>query len=145
MYTTVADFLARHNRADNPELTQLCPDPDDATEPDAVRLAQALTEASGQMDLYLGTHHDLPLTGLSDAQAADLARICCDIARYRLWADQASKEVRQRYDDATAFLEQAASGRIRLGASPTSARPPALAAGTRALVYGADFVTAYTL
>lgn len=145
MYTTVEDFIARHNRPDNPELTQLVPDPDDDTAPDATRLEQALTEASGQMDLYLGAHHTLPLTGLSEAQTAELARLCCDLARYRLWADQASKEVRQRYEDAVAFLARTASGSIRLGASPVSGGPPALAAGTRTLVYGSDFVTAHTL
>jgi phage gp36-like protein len=129
MYATLDDLLERFNRAARPELTELAPDPDDPSEPDEARLEQALTEASGQMDLYLGTRHRLPLEGLSDAQAGDLTRLCCDIARYRLWADQASKEVRLRYDDAIGFLEQAAAGRVRLGVSDTVANARASVSG----------------
>lgn len=130
MYATLTDLLARHNRADNPELTQLAQNPDDPDEPHLVRLEQVLTEASGQMDLYLGTRHTLPIAGLSDAQAGDLSRLCCDIARYRLWADAASKEVRQRYEDAIGFLEQAAAGRVRLGhGEPVIGRARASASG----------------
>lgn len=117
MYATLDDLLERFNRADNPELAQLVPDDSDPPEADLTRLEQALTEASGQMDLYLGSRHSLPLAGLSEAEAGDLARICCDIARYRLWADAASKEVRLRYEDAIGFLKDAAAGRIVLGAA----------------------------
>lgn len=119
MYATLDDLLARFNRADHPELTQLVPDDgSDPPEPDGARLEQALHEASGQMDLYLGTRHSLPLAGLSPTERVELTRLCCDIARYRLWADRASAEVRQRYEDAIHFLEQAAAGRVRLGIEP---------------------------
>lgn len=122
-YATLAEMLSRHNRAENPELTQITA-PAGALAPDDARVRQALEEASGQMDLYIGTRHGLPLSGLRATEATDLSRMCCDIARYRLWDDRASEEVRKRYEDAVRFLEQVSAGRIRLGAGTdgTSAR-----------------------
>jgi phage gp36-like protein len=117
MYATLADLLARYDRPENPELTQLAPDPDDATAPDATRMEQALTDASGQMDMAFRHHHTLPLEGLSAAELSDLARLCCDIARFRLWSDKASDEVKYRYEDALKFLKAASEGHIRLGVS----------------------------
>jgi phage gp36-like protein len=40
---------------------------------------------------------------------AVLTRITCDIARYRLWEDRASDEVRRRYDDAVKLLTHISS------------------------------------
>lgn len=113
-YATLAEMLGRHNRTENPELTQLTALPG-AAGPDETRIAQALDEASGQMDVYFGSRYDVPVSGLSDAQSAHLSQMCSDIARYRLWDDRASEEVRTRYEDALRFLEQVAAGKVHLG------------------------------
>jgi phage gp36-like protein len=130
-YCTLAAMLARHNRPENPELTQITAIAG-AAGPDEARITQALDEASGQMDLYLGTRHTVPLSGLSGPETEHLAGVCADIARYRLWDERASDEVRRRYEDAIQFLQQAAAGRIRLG------RTEAAAAGARATVTGPE-------
>lgn len=120
MYATTADMIARFDRPENPELTQLIPVADTTpAEVDTRRLAVVLAEASGEMDAYLGSRNSLPLSGIGADQAANLSRICCDIARYRLWDDRASDEVRRRYDDALKFLQGVASGTILLSASGT--------------------------
>ena len=121
-YATVAQMLARFESLADPELTQLTgvlntpqdPEAEPVMVPDETRIETALTEASGQMDLYLGTRNPLPLTALSASHAEELARICCDIARYRLWHDAASEEVRRRYEDAVRILEQIAAGKLVL-------------------------------
>lgn len=118
-YATLAQFRARHDRPENPELTQLTALPG-WSEPDTDRLSAALDEATGEMDLYIGTRHSLPLGGLTDAQTLYLAGLCADIARYRLWDQRASEEVRNRYRDAIAALRDVAAGRIRLGATADS-------------------------
>lgn len=143
MYATVADLIDRFDRPENPELTQLIPDGGNPPAADETRLEQVIGEASGQMDLYLGTRHTLPIDGLSDDQSSDLTRLCCDIVRYRLWADAASSEVRQRYEDAMGFLNRVADGRVRLGTGVDTAQTPAMASGTRTTVYGADFAKNY--
>ena len=114
MYATLDQILAQHDRPDTQELTRLTAGPGGVR--DDERISVVLAEASGQMDLYIGTRNSLPLSGLTDGQAADLARMNCDIARYRLWADRASEEVRIRYEDAIKVLEQIATGRIHLDA-----------------------------
>lgn len=112
MYATVEQLIARFEAPDDPELSQLTGGGSGVV--DEPRLAMALAEASGQMDLYIGTRHTLPLGGVAAAHAEELARICCDIARYRLWSDAASDEVRRRYEDAIRILEQIARGTLAL-------------------------------
>ena len=112
MYATLAQMVARFEAPDDPELTQLTGGGSGLI--DEVRVATALAEASGQMDLYIGTRNALPLSGLAAAHAEELARLACDIARYRLWSDAASEEVRRRYEDAIRILEQIAKGTLVL-------------------------------
>lgn len=114
MYATVDGFLARFNRTG--ELTQLTGDPD-APLPNAARLAQALAEASGEMDESLRARYLLPLTGIGSTTSERLAQLCCDIARYRLWSEAASEEVVRRYTDATAVLTRIASGELAIEAA----------------------------
>lgn len=114
MYATIDDLIARFDAPDNPELTQLTGRTGE-NGPDLERLDTALMEASGEMDIAIGSRHQLPLDGLGESETAHLTQRCCDIARYRLWADQASEEVRRRYDDARDFLARIGDGRLRLG------------------------------
>lgn len=116
-YATLSDMLARFERERDPELSHLTGDSLGVRQ-DA-QIVTALSEASGEMDTYIGSRYTVPLTGLSATLAADLARVCCDIARYRLWDAAASDEVRVRYEDALRLLRDIAAGRIAL--APTAA------------------------
>lgn len=106
-YATRADLEIRFGAA---EVAQLA-DPYGAGAPDDAVLTPALADADAEIDAYLVGRYTLPLA----AVPANLARIACDIARYRLWKDQASEEVRMRYQDAVRYLERIASGAIPIG------------------------------
>lgn len=94
----------------------------------AVAIARALADADAEIDAYLEARYALPLTSVPPV----LARIACDIARYRLWAERAPEEVRQRYEDARRFLESLARGDVRLGLPEAQQpAPPAAMAAAR--------------
>ncbi|AFL75399.1 phage protein Gp36 family protein [Thiocystis violascens] len=131
LYATLEAFRAAFDRADNPELTQLAPSPL-GDGPDPARLTAVLTNASALMDEYIGVRYRLPLGVLSAARAAWLGQVCLDLARYLLYADRATEEVRTRYEDHLAYLRQLAGGAIRWpdlsGARATETATPAHAA-----------------
>jgi phage gp36-like protein len=114
-YAAQADLEARFG-AD--ELTQLT-DRVGAGVPDAGIVARALADADAEIDGYLASRYALPLATVPPV----LNRIACDIARYRLWEDRASEEVRRRYEDARRTLESLAKGVMSLGLPEASAAP----------------------
>ena len=92
------ELVARTNRAGGSSV-------------DAEVLARALGDADAEIDGYLAARYALPLPTVPPV----LARIACDIARYRLWEDLASEEVRRRYEDARRLLEAISRGTVSLG------------------------------
>lgn len=88
----------------------------------------ALASADNLIDGYVGAQYALPLA----ATPALLTELACDIARYRLWKDRASEQVRQGYEDAIDTLKRIAAGSVRL---PVPSGGTAAAAGAIA-VYG---------
>jgi len=114
-YATQADLEARFGVD---ELTQLT-DRAGAGVPDATIVARALSDAAAEIDTYLASRYALPLSPVPTV----LARIACDIARYRLWEDRASDEVRRRYEDNVRLLEGIAKGVLSLGLPEADAAP----------------------
>jgi len=74
-------------------------------------LSQAISDASAEMDGYLGGRYQLPLATLPQM----LLPLCCNIARYKLYDQQASEQVTKRYNAATKFLFSVSKGEISLG------------------------------
>lgn len=118
-YATLADLIDRYGEA---ELTQLT-DRLGLAAPDAAMAGRALDDASAEIDGYLAVRYALPLATVPSV----LLRVCADIARYRLWDDRASEEVRRRYEDARRLLERLASGDVSLGLPAATSAPLALA------------------
>lgn len=118
-YATLADLSDRYGVE---ELTQLT-DRLGVAAPDAAIVARALDDASAEIDGYLAVRYALPLPTVPTV----LLRLCADIARYRLWDDRASEEVRRRYEDARRVLERIASGDVSLGLPAATSAPLALA------------------
>jgi len=114
-YATLADLVSRHGEDELAQLT----DRVGAGVPDATIVERALTDADAEIDGYLASRYAMPLAIVPPV----LARIACDIARYRLWADRASEEVRRRYEDARRVLESIARGQVSLGLPATNAEP----------------------
>lgn len=89
---------------------------------ETLAVTDAIEAAGDEMDSYIGTRFDLPLS-----QTPPWAkRICIDISIYRLAraADALTNEISKRYTDAVAFLGRVASGKAGL-ALPTSQMPQA--------------------
>ena len=106
-YATQADLEARFGAS---EVLQLA-DRDGNGAIDTGVLDMTLADTDAEIDAYLVGRYSLPLATVP----SNLVRIACDIARYRLWKDMASEEVRQRYADAVRYLEKVASGALSLG------------------------------
>ena len=112
-YALKADMLEEF---DEQELIQLTDRAIPATgEIDDAILDRALTGASAEIDGYLVRYNGTVLT------LPILTRYACDIARYRLYRSGAPEEIRNRYKDATRFLEMVAAGKISLGVSAETA------------------------
>lgn len=83
---------------------------------------QALSDASVEIDSYLESRFTLPLTD----PPAVLNLHCCTIAMYRMQSLRPLhdlQEARKRYDDAIAFLQKVADGKLTLGLSADSQEP----------------------
>ena len=133
VYAQPSDMIARYPNRDLVQLTN--EDPTETAVNQDV-LAQALADASAEIDGYLESRFRLPL---SDAPAV-LTRLACDIAMYRMQAlrplhDLA--EARKRYEDALAMLVRVADGTLTLGLSQDN-QEPAAAAGSVLTDAGGD-------
>ncbi|WP_321821211.1 MULTISPECIES: DUF1320 domain-containing protein [unclassified Burkholderia] len=113
MYATVEFMTKRFGQREVIALS----DREQTGEVDSTVLADALDEASAEIDTYLAGRYALPL----DPQPKMLAGICCDIARYRLCGGETvmTEEIDKRYKAAIAFLKLVASGDVTLGSTTT--------------------------
>jgi phage gp36-like protein len=109
-YATPADLALRHGADRLIELT----DRDRDGIGDDPQIAQALLDASFEIDGYLAARYKLPLPTVPPL----LARIACDIAVYRLLSLRRMGDIedaRRRYEDARRLLENLAKGVVALG------------------------------
>lgn len=91
---------------------------------DASVVARALADADAEIDGYLAARHALPLSSVPPI----LLLTGCDIARYRLFGDRTTEEVRSRYDDAVRRLKGIATGSVVLPGA--AALTPAVGSNT---------------
>jgi len=85
---------------------------------DTVRVERTLDDAGQEINTYLAARYDTPIDPAPDI----LARLCADIARYRLYENRVTEDVRNRYRDAVAMLRDLASGKATL---PSATDEPA--------------------
>lgn len=112
-YASQDDLIARFGET---ELIQLT-DRASGGVVDADYLAVSLTEAQAEVDSYIGAIYDLPLL----TTPVSLITATCNIARYRLYNQQATEEVKIRYDDTIRWLRDVARGLASLGLPATQA------------------------
>ena len=137
-YCTQADLIGRYGEA---ELTQLT-DREQFGGIDAAVLATAIADADAEIDGYLSDGgYPVPL----ESPPYLLTRHACVIARAHLYADIKTEEVKADYAKTLAWLERIASGAVRLPSGADDRTSTAIAAGTRPLVYGADFDAGYAI
>ncbi len=109
-YATQQDMIDRFAQV---ELIQIT-DRNNTGSIDAAVLGQALADADAAVDGYLASRYTLPLATIPKS----LTRVACDIARYYLYDNAATEEVRNRYADAVKLLTALARGDITLGPDP---------------------------
>ena len=124
-YCTVQDLIDRYGETEIMEIT----DRDQTGAVDETVAGRAIDDASAEVDGYIGSRYDLPLA----SPPAVLTRITADIARYRLYDNMATEEVRKRYEDALRFLKSVGKAEISLGAAepPASTGSPMVDRGRR--------------
>jgi phage gp36-like protein len=111
---TQTDLTTRFGEAELIQLTYVAVEDDAGPAIDPIVVAQAIADAEAELDAYLTARYSLPLASVP----ANLERIACDIARYRLYADRPTELVDVRYRDAIRYLEQVGRGVIALASSP---------------------------
>ncbi|MBJ9373346.1 MULTISPECIES: gp436 family protein [Acinetobacter] len=73
-------------------------------------IAEALQDATEEIDSYVAVKYSLPLPSIPST----LQRIACNIARYRLYFQQPTDEVENRYKAEIDFLKRIADGKAVL-------------------------------
>ncbi len=110
MYADASQMQARFGEQ---ELIELTDKNGQAGELVQTVLDGALADASATIDGYLAGRYALPLASIPQV----LVPICCDLARYQLYDEQAGEQVSNRHKNAMRFLELLASGKVSLGLS----------------------------
>lgn len=129
-YATQAQMTVRFGAEELLQLTDL----NNVGHIDAAVVSVALADADAEINSYLAGRYNLPLNQVS----AELVRLACDIARYRLFDVRASEAVKARYDDAIKKLRDLGKGLASLGIDDAS--QPIVAAGDVQMVSaGRDF------
>jgi phage gp36-like protein len=101
MYATEVDLVARFDN-EIEQLKQMLPSQS--------AIDDAIQDATEEINGHIGGRYPLPLPNVP----SNLKRMACDIARYRLYFQQPTEEVRQRYEDAIAFLKRVADNKAHL-------------------------------
>ncbi|MGC3818642.1 gp436 family protein [Acinetobacter sp. G11] len=102
MYATRNDLEARFGEG---ELQQL-----EIMQTVGNSIEEALQDASEEIDSYIAVKYVLPLP----STPSTLKRIACNIARYRLYFQQPTEEVENRYKAEIDFLKRIADGKATL-------------------------------
>ncbi|QQN40782.1 gp436 family protein [Acinetobacter sp. CS-2] len=101
MYATESDLVARFGN-EIEQLKQMLPSQS--------AIDDAIQDATEEINGHIGGRYPLPLPNVP----SNLKRMACDIARYRLYFQQPTEEVRKRYEDAIAFLKRVADNKAHL-------------------------------
>jgi phage gp36-like protein len=114
MYSTKQDLIDRFGEDELIGLT----DRSNAGVIDGTILDQAIADSGAEMNGYIGSRYSLPLVTVPTT----LKPLSCDIARYKLYDEQASEQVTKRYDAAIKFLFSVSKGEISLGVDSLGAK-----------------------
>ena len=102
MYATRNDLEARFGEGELQQLEML--------QTVGNSIEEALQDASEEIDSYIAVKYVLPLPSIPST----LKRIACNIARYRLYFQQPTEEIENRYKAEIDFLKRVADGKATL-------------------------------
>lgn len=108
-YLTQQDLIDRFGQS---ELEAIAPDGSGGI--DATKVSTAIDDAGNEIDIYIVSGgYSLPLANVP----AVITGYASDIARYRLYDDDATEQVTKRYEQAIKFMKAVAKGEIKLSAN----------------------------
>jgi len=108
MYATAEEFVEEVGIQETIQLTNL--DDPSVTTINSDRLSKALLAASGEINSYLSTRYQIPVSPIPSI----LKSYCVDIAWYRLAQNNAPEAYAKRYDNAIARLKDIEKGVMQL-------------------------------
>lgn len=116
-YCSQDDILKFIPQAELAELTA-----ESGEVPDSLVVAEAIGQADGEIDSYLGVKYPVPLASVP----AQIKALSVDLAIYRLYARRsvAPPVRRKKYEEGVAFLRQVAAGQVTvpgIGGEPYTA------------------------
>ena len=109
-YANRTDLARRFGEQETASLE----DPDNTGSGDVRVSTEALDDATEEVNSYVAVRYALPLPVIP----APLSRACCDVARFRLYKDRPTEEVKYRYERTVKWLEQLAAGKVLLTFEP---------------------------
>jgi len=112
-YITYTDLVMAFGEDEMLQLTDR--DRDGASDP--LVIEDAIAFADSHIDSYLREQYEVPLALLP----ANLKGMACDFARYRLYQDQPTELVQNRYDVGCFYLKDVARGLVNLDTGSGSA------------------------
>lgn len=112
MYATISDLIERFG---SDEILTLAPN-EQNNDINANRLNVVIADTEAEINSYLAVRYRVPIAG-----AEQLKAVTCDIARYRLYDNQASDEVTNRYNQRISWLKDVSAGRATLGIAESDA------------------------
>lgn len=127
-YTTKDELILRFTED---ELKAIAGDDDG--EIDSAKVAKAIADAAATIDSYIGARYALPLATVPD-QVKSAAE---DLARYQLYTVECPALVKERRDQAIAWLKDISGGKATLGV-PTPAPADAAESGNEILFEAGD-------
>jgi phage gp36-like protein len=89
------------------------------------RVQRALDDARDTVDSYISARYTLPISPVP----AILQRSACDLARFYLYDDTATEQVKDRHSAAMKLLGDVRDGKAQLGADGATGEQPASTAG----------------
>jgi phage gp36-like protein len=116
------------------DLSDYSPEEQEAAAAALAKVERALQDASHTINGYIGSRYQLPLSRVPDV----LKMHGCQIARFMLYDDDATKQVETLYQGSLKFLRDVSSGAADLGLTATGGTPPP-AAGAE-MVSGGNLV-----
>lgn len=102
MYATYADMIECFGEREMTRLESMHTDGISA-------INRALSDASERMNSYLAGRYGVPMV-----KTGQLKLCCSNIARYFLYFEKPSDEIKERYKDEIRWLENVASGKVKI-------------------------------
>lgn len=119
-YATQQDLIDRFGTQELARLT----DPAAGATINTTLVDRALADADAEIDTRLAQRYTAPLSPVPTV----VVRLAADIARYFLWGERVTEQVRTRYKDATSLLDRIGAGHAKLaGAELLTPAPDAVA------------------